>query len=102
MEETIVPKRTYFTVWAALLLLLAVTVGVSYVHLGWLNIVAAVSIAVTKALVIAMYFMHLRYSARIMWIFAGVGFFWLLILFSLSLGDYMTRSWLPAPSVWLQ
>jgi cytochrome c oxidase subunit IV len=101
MEETILAKKTYVKVWATLLLLLAVTVGVAYIHLGPFNIFAALTIAIAKALVIAMYFMHLRYSPRLTWIVAGAGFLWLLILFAISLGDYLTRSWLPAPTVWL-
>jgi cytochrome c oxidase subunit 4 len=101
MEQTIIPKKLYFRVWAALLLLLGLTVSVAYIHLGPLNTFAAITIAVIKAVIIALYFMHLRYSPRIMWVFAGAGFFWLLIMFSLSLGEYMTRPWLPSPTVWL-
>jgi len=100
-EETIVPAKTYYSVWGGLLLLLALTVSIAYIHLGWLNTFVSVSIAAVKALVIGMYFMHLRYSPRIMWLFAGIGFFWLLILFTLTFGDYLTRSFLPAPTVWL-
>src|SRR5262249_25433192 len=69
--------RTYIKVWAGLLILLALTVGAAYVHLGPFNTIAAVSIAVIKAAIIALYFMHLRRSPHLMWIFAGAGFFWL-------------------------
>jgi cytochrome c oxidase subunit 4 len=101
MEETIIPKKTYFKIWATLLLLLGMTVGVAYIHLGPLNTFAAITIAVVKAVIIALYFMHLRYSPRLTWVFAGAGFFWLLIMFALALGEYGTRSFLPAPTVWL-
>ena len=94
--------RTYITVWAGLLILLGLTVGAAYVPLGPFNTITAVSIAVTKAVIIALYFMHLRNSPRLMWVFAGAGFFWLLILFTLVLGDYATRNWMPAPTVWVQ
>ena len=94
--------RTYITVWAGLLILLGLTVGAAYIHLGPFNTITAVSIAVTKAVIIGLYFMHLRYSPRLMWVFAGAGFFWLLILFTLALGDYMTRSLMPSPTVWPQ
>jgi len=94
--------RTYITVWAGLLILLGLTVGAAYVPLGPFNTITAVSIAVTKAVIIALYFMHLRYSPRLIWVFAGAGFFWLLILFTLAMGDYETRRWLPSPTVWLQ
>ncbi len=100
MSDTVVPKRTYVLVWAALLVLLAATVGVAYIHLGWFNPVAALSIAVIKALIIALYFMHVRYSQRLVWVVAGAGVFWLAILFALSIGDYFTRGYLPAPSLW--
>jgi cytochrome c oxidase subunit 4 len=93
--------RTYFVVWIGLLVLLALTVGAAYVPLGEFNTVTAVSIAVIKAVIIALYFMHLRYSPRLTWVFAGAGFFWLLILFTFALGDYATRSWMPQPTVWL-
>ena len=101
MEETVVSTKTYLKVWAALLILLALTVGVAYIHLGPLNTFAALTIAVVKAVIIALYFMHLRFSPRVTWVFAGAGFFWLLILFTFSFGDYLTRVWLPSPTVWL-
>ena len=101
MEETVVSKKTYFKVWSALLILLGLTVGVAYIQLGPLNTLAALTIAVVKAVIIALYFMHLRFSPRVTWVFAGAGFFWLLIMFTLSFGDYLTRPWLPTPTVWL-
>jgi cytochrome c oxidase subunit 4 len=100
MSETIVPKKTYFLVWAALLVLLAVTVGVAYVHLGWLNPVVAVGIAALKAIIIILFFMHVRYGPKVLWVFVGAGFFWLGIMFVLALSDYMTRVYLPAPTIW--
>jgi cytochrome c oxidase subunit IV len=93
--------RTYFKVWAALLLLLGMTVGVAYIHLGPLNTAAAITIAIVKAVVIALYFMHLKYGPRLVWVYAGAGFFWLLLMLTFSFGDYLTRSWLPPPTVWL-
>ena len=100
MSEHIVPKKTYIFVWMFLLIMLGVTVAVSYVRLGWLNAVAAVGIAVTKAVVIIMFFMHVRYNRHLVWIFVCAGFFWLSILFALSFGDYLTRAYMPPPTVW--
>jgi cytochrome c oxidase subunit 4 len=100
MSEHIVPKRTYISVWLSLLTLLAITVAVSYVRLGWLNALSSVGIAVTKAVIIIMYFMHVRYSPRLLWIFVIAGFFWLSILFALSFGDYFTRVYMPMPTDW--
>ena len=70
--------RTYITVWASLLILLALTVGAAYIPLGPFNTITAISIAVTKAVIIALYFMHLRYSPRLTWVFAGAGFFFII------------------------
>jgi cytochrome c oxidase subunit 4 len=51
------------------------------------------TIAVVKALLVLLYFMHLRYGSHLNWIFAGASFFWLAILLSLTVGDYLTRGW---------
>jgi cytochrome c oxidase subunit 4 len=100
MPETVISKRLYYRVWGALLVLLGATVGVAYIHLGEFNTIAAMTIACLKALIIAMYFMHLRYSDRLTWVFAGAGFFWLIILLAGALSEYVTRPWLPQPTVW--
>jgi cytochrome c oxidase subunit 4 len=91
----IIPTKTYCRVFGALMLLLLVTVGVAYIDLGNLNPVFALTIAIIKALLIILYFMHVRYSSRLTWIFLGAGFFWLGILLALTLSDYLTRDWLP-------
>src|SRR5262245_473004 len=101
MEEAVVSKKTYFKVWAALLMLLGITLGVGYIHLRPLNRFAALTIAVAKAVIIALYFMPLRSSQRVTWVFAGAGFFCLLIMFTLTAGDYLPPAWLPTPTVWL-
>ena len=100
MSEHIVEKKTYYGVFAALMLLLGATVTIAYIHLGELNIIAALTIAFIKATLIILYFMHVRYSSRLLWIFVGAGFFWLGILFALSFSDFLTRGWLPMPTGW--
>ena len=100
MTEHIVEKKTYYGVFLSLMLLLAATVSIAYIHLGELNIVAALTIAFIKAILIILYFMHVRYSSRMLWIFVGAGFFWLAILFALSFADYLTRGWFPTPIGW--
>jgi cytochrome c oxidase subunit IV len=100
MAEHIVDKKTYFRVFAALMALLGATVVLAYIHLGELNTIAALTIAVIKATLIILYFMHVRYSSRLLWVFVGAGFFWLLILFALSFSDFLTRGWLPQPTAW--
>ena len=100
MSEHIIPRKVYFTIFGALMVLLAVTVGIAYIHLGELNVIAAMTIAVTKAVLIILYFMHVRYSSRLSWVWAGAGFFWLIIMFTLTFSDYFTRDWLPVPTGW--
>ena len=100
MSEHIVDRKTYYGVFATLMALLGATVTIAYIHLGELNIIAALTIAFIKATLIILYFMHVRYSSRLLWIFVGAGFFWLGILFALSFSDYLSRGWLPLPTGW--
>ncbi|HZL91520.1 MAG TPA: cytochrome C oxidase subunit IV family protein [Pirellulaceae bacterium] len=81
----------YYVVFAALLVLLAVTVGVAQFDLGPLNFFVAALIATTKALLIMLFFMHVRYSPPLIWLVAFAGFAWLAILFAFTLADYLTR-----------
>jgi cytochrome c oxidase subunit 4 len=99
-EEHIVEKKTYYSVFAALMALLITTIGVAYIHLGELNIIVALSIAFIKAALIALYFMHIRYSSRLLWVFAGAGLFWLGIMFALAFADYLTRGLVSPPAGW--
>ena len=66
---------------------------VAFFDLGFLNVLAAMSIAVTKTVLIVLYFMHVRYSSRLTWVFAGAGLLWLVILIAFTLSDFMTRGW---------
>ena len=100
MSEHIVEKKIYYKVFGVLMALLGATVAIAYIHLGKLNVIAALTIAVIKAVLIILYFMHVRYSSRLLWIFVGAGFFWLGILFALSYSDFFTRGWLPLPTGW--
>jgi cytochrome c oxidase subunit 4 len=100
MADREVSAKSYIAVYVALLMLLAATIGVSFVHLGSFNAVAALAIAVVKAILIILYFMHIRHSARTRWIFAGIGFFWLAILLALATTDYLTRGRIPLPPGW--
>ena len=100
MSEHIVSKNLYFLIFGALMVLTAITVGVAFVNLGPLNNVVALTIAVIKALLVILYFMHVRYSSRLTQVFCGAAFIWLIILFSLTLSDYFSRQWLPAPGSW--
>ena len=91
MKNHIVPLKTYVFVWASLLGLLALTWGLSEFNLGPANTAVAMLIALVKMLIVMLFFMHVRYQARVMWLFATAGFFWFLIMVTLTLGDYLTR-----------
>ncbi len=93
MSETIVPVRVYISIFVALMVLTLLTTGVAFLDLGFFSPVVALTIAILKASLVALFFMHLRYSDRVTWVVAGAGIFWLGILFVLSLSDYLTRGW---------
>jgi cytochrome c oxidase subunit IV len=93
----ILPVRTYLTVYIALLVLLIATVGAAFIDLGWFNFALTMVIALAKAIMILLIFMHVRYSERLVWVFSSAAFLWLAILIVLSLNDYFTRDWLNIP-----
>lgn len=94
MSQQIISKKTYLFVFIALLGLTFLTTEIASIDLGRLNVVVAMTIAVCKALLVMLFFMHLRYSNRLVWLFAGAGIFWLLLLIGLTLNDYLSRNWL--------
>ena len=93
MAEHIVPKRVYYTIFAILMVCTALTVWVAFLDLGALNTVAALAIAVFKATLVVLFFMHVKYSTRLTWAVVLGGIFWLGIMFVLTMGDYLTRGW---------
>jgi cytochrome c oxidase subunit 4 len=84
-------KKLFFGIWFALLLLLFATWGVAQFNLGPFNIIAALTIAFAKALLVILFFMHVRYTTRFTWLFVAAGFLWLLIMIMLTMSDYVTR-----------
>ena len=92
MSEHVVPVRVYVTIFALLLALTAVTTSVAFVDLGRLNVVIMLTIAVTKATLVILYFMHVRYGDRLTWIVVASGFVWLLLLIGLTMSDILTRT----------
>jgi cytochrome c oxidase subunit 4 len=87
----VLPVRTYTRVFLALLGLLAVTVAAAYVDLGPFNIPVAMGIGAAKAVLIILFFMHVKSGARVLKLAVGAGFFWLLVMLVLVLADYLTR-----------
>jgi cytochrome c oxidase subunit 4 len=96
MSEHIVRPRVYITIFLALMLGTGLTVLAAFRDFpGPLNAVVAMTIAVVKATLVILYFMHVRYSSRLIWLVISAALFWLAILFALTISDYWTRSWLP-------
>ncbi|HEV2864132.1 MAG TPA: cytochrome C oxidase subunit IV family protein [Pyrinomonadaceae bacterium] len=93
MSEHIVPRSTYFTIFAALLVGTALTVFAATIDFGRMNDIIAMTIAVTKMSLVLLYFMHVRYSSRLIWVIVAAMFFWLVILLLLTLADYGSRDW---------
>jgi cytochrome c oxidase subunit 4 len=94
MSEHIVPVRVYITIFAVLLVGTALTVAAAFVDFPWrLNTIVALTIATIKATFVVLYFMHVRYSTRLIWVIFAAALFWMAILFALTLSDYQTRAW---------
>lgn len=98
----IVALSTYFKVFAALMVLLVLTLLVYFfdpTHLlppqfAWFGIVIAMTVAVVKAVLVMLFFMHVKYSTKLTWIFSGAAFVFVGILFLLTMSDYFTRGML--------
>jgi len=91
------PLKTYYTIFGSLMALTAITVSVAFVPLGSLNFPVALGIAILKATLVILFFMHVKYSSRLTKLVCGVSFFFLVILFGLTLTDYLSRGWFAAP-----
>ena len=87
-------KGTYYAIFAALMILTAITVGIAYLDLGALNVPVAFAIATVKATLVILFFMHVRHSTRLTWVIIIGSFLWLGVLFALTLSDYISRYWI--------
>ena len=97
MSGHISPKSTYYAVFGALMVLTAITVGVAFIHLGTLNFPVALGIAIFKATLVILFFMHVKYSSRLTKMVVAMSFFFLAIMFGLTLTDYLSRGWYTSP-----
>ena len=95
MSEHIVSRKIYFAVFAALMVMTGITYAVALVDFGneAINTIVALAVAFTKALLVILFFMHVRYSSRLTWLVVVGGFFWLGIMIVLTLSDYGSRHW---------
>jgi cytochrome c oxidase subunit 4 len=92
-EHHIVPPRVYYTIFAILMFCTYLTVQIAFLDLGALNTIAAIGIAVFKATLVVLFFMHVKYSSRLTRAVVIGSIFWLGILLVLTMGDYLTRVW---------
>ena len=97
MPEHIDSVKTYVLVFVALISLTVATTAVSFVDLGDFSVVVALAIAVSKMLLVALFFMHVRHSTRLTRLVVLGGLLWLGLLLLLTLGDVMTRGWVGVP-----
>jgi cytochrome c oxidase subunit 4 len=92
MSEHIMSSKLYYTIWIALLCLTVITAAVSFVDLGPLNTIVALVIATFKAVLVVLFFMHVKYtSEKLTKTVIVAAIFWLLLLLALSMADYATR-----------
>ena len=90
-EHYVVPKGVYYRVFACLAVLMIATIVASRFDLeGW-NVPVALAVAVTKATLIVLFFMHVRYAPPLVKLFACSGFLWVLIMFAFIAADVLTR-----------
>lgn len=94
MSGHVAPKSLYYAIFTALMVLTILTVAVAYVDLGVLNLPIALAIAVAKAMLVIMFFMHVKYSPRLVQVTAFTGFLFLGILVAITMSDYLTRGFL--------
>jgi len=96
MSEHIVQPRIYIVIFLSLMVGTALTVVAAFYDFpGPLNAVVALTIAAIKATLVVLYFMHVRYSGRLVWLVIVAALLWLAIMFAITLSDYWTRTWLP-------
>jgi cytochrome c oxidase subunit 4 len=99
MVQPAVTPRTYVVIYGSLLVLTLTTLLVAQVDLGAWSVPVALAIAIVKATLVTLFFMHLLYLPRINWLVVSAGAIFLVILLALTLSDYWTRSWLPARDI---
>src|ERR1700753_3348020 len=92
-QHHIVTPLQYCFVFASLLVGTAITVGAAYVNLGVLNPIVALAISCTKAVIVILFFMHVKYQSRLVKMTVGAGFFTFLILATMTVSDYISRAW---------
>ena len=96
-SHIITSTATYVAVFVALIVLTVLTYLAAINDFGALNTPIALGIAALKASLVVMIFMGVRHNTPLTKVVVVSGFFWLLIMFGLTMGDYMSRAWLGVP-----
>jgi cytochrome c oxidase subunit 4 len=97
MAGHVAPIKLYVTIFGSLMVFTVITVAVAFINLGALNFPVALSIAIIKATLVILFFMHLKYSSKLTKLVCGSAFFFLIVLFGLTMSDYLSRGWFTAP-----
>jgi len=97
MSQHVVSPKIYFAVFASLMLLTALTVWAAFQDLGPFNLVVALGIATLKATLVVLYFMHVRYNPKLIWLVIGLAVAWFGVFLVVTLSDYLSRGWIPFP-----
>jgi caa(3)-type oxidase, subunit IV len=100
MAHQVVPLKVYISVFLALLVGTALTVGANFIHFGRFNLIIALLIAFTKASLVVLFFMHVKQSSPLTKVFVISGIFWFGLLLLGTFADYGTRNWLPLLGNW--
>ena len=95
MSHVVAPIKLYLGVFGILMVGTVLTVVVAFFDLGAMNNVVMLTIACIKALFVILFFMHVRWGSHLTWVVVTSGFVWLLILFTFTMADYMSRGWVP-------
>ncbi|HEV2381526.1 MAG TPA: cytochrome C oxidase subunit IV family protein [Terriglobia bacterium] len=100
LEHHVHPKKFYVFTFLSLIVLTAVTTGVAFIDLGYFNTVVALVIAVCKATLVVLFFMHLKEQTGLTRIVILVALLWLTVLIGITASDVFTRRWLPSNGSW--
>jgi cytochrome c oxidase subunit 4 len=92
-EHHIVGPKTYIIIFGTLLTFTLITVVAAFINLGILNPIVALAIASIKAVIVILFFMHVKYQSNLIKMTVGAGFFTFLALVTMTLSDYMSRAW---------
>lgn len=92
-EHHIVSPKIYLSILLILLALTGLTVAASYVEMGIFNPIVAIAIGCTKATLVVLFFMHVKYATRLTKLTVSAGFFTFIVLISMTLTDYISRAW---------